>query len=102
MSNWNMPPGVSTRDIPGQEDDCDDAPRERPTDPMENWIMKPALEWLEQAEHGENKERCRGIAALLRDPNAWLHQDCKPLDTVEFDERNEVLFGACDSGMCFV
>lgn len=46
--------------------DSPDAPRERPTDPMENWLMKPALEWLEQAEHGENKERCKNIAVLLR------------------------------------
>lgn len=36
-------------------------------DPMENWLMKPALEWLEQAEHGENQQRCKMIADLLRD-----------------------------------
>lgn len=37
------------------------------SDPMENWLMKPALEWLEQCEHGEDNERCNGIAAMLRD-----------------------------------
>lgn len=37
-----------------------------------------------------------------RDPHAWLHQDCKPLDQVKFDEKNEVLFQHCDTGVCFV
>ena len=37
-----------------------------------------------------------------RDPHAWLTAECKPLDQVDFDEKNEVLFGSCDSGMCFV
>ena len=36
-------------------------------DPMENWLMKPALEWLEQAEHLHDNERCKMIASLLRD-----------------------------------
>lgn len=38
-----------------------------PIDPMENWLMQPALEWLEQAEHLHDNERCKTIAALLRD-----------------------------------
>lgn len=37
-----------------------------------------------------------------RDPHAWLHNECRPLDQVDFDERNEVMFGSCDSGLCFV
>ena len=59
------------------------------------WEQKVAPRDLQKAIHFEREIQ-------KRDPNAWLHQDCKPLDTVEFDERNEVLFGACDSGMCFV
>lgn len=37
-----------------------------------------------------------------RDPHAWLHSDCKPLDQADFSERNEVLFQRCESGVCFV
>lgn len=37
-----------------------------------------------------------------RDPHLWLHSECKPLDTVNFDDKNEVMFGNCDSGLCFV
>ncbi len=37
-----------------------------------------------------------------RDPHVWLHNECRPLDQVDFDERNEVMFGSCDSGLCFV
>ena len=36
------------------------------TDPMQNWLMKGALEWLEQAEHGGENERCKVIAGMLR------------------------------------
>jgi hypothetical protein len=43
-----------------------------PSQPEENWLMKPALEWLEQAEHGGEKERCQMIADLLRD--LWRRQ----------------------------
>ena len=35
------------------------------------------------------------------DPNIWLHNTCMPLDQVEFDTRQEVMFGTCESGMCF-
>ena len=36
-----------------------------------------------------------------RDPHAWLHSTCVPLEQVEFDSRQEVMFGGCESGMCF-
>jgi hypothetical protein len=54
-----------------------DAPQQ-PTDPMENWLMKPSLEWLEQAEHGADQDRCKMIAAMLRD--LWQKQ-CVPSET---------------------
>lgn len=43
-----------------------------PVDPMENWLMKPCLEWLEQAEHGDENKRCQMIASILRD--LWKRQ----------------------------
>jgi hypothetical protein len=46
---------------------------------MGNWLMKPCLEWLEQAEHGENKQRCQMIADILRD--LWSRQ--KPLEGID-------------------
>lgn len=37
-----------------------------------------------------------------RDPNAFVHSDCVPLDKADLDERNGVLFGhGCTSGHCF-
>jgi len=38
----------------------------------------------------------------LRDPNAFLHPDCVPIDQADLSDQNGVLFGHCDSGMCFV
>lgn len=37
-----------------------------------------------------------------RDPNAFLHADCIPLEDADLSDHNGVLFGHCDSGMCFV
>jgi len=37
-----------------------------------------------------------------KDPNAYLHGDCKPLEDCDFTDYNESLFSHCDSGMCFV
>lgn len=37
-----------------------------------------------------------------RDPDVWLHPSAVPLENVEFDEKNEVMFGSCQSGLCFV
>jgi len=36
-----------------------------------------------------------------RDPNVFLHGDCKPLEDVDLSDYNESLFGHCDSGLCF-
>lgn len=37
-----------------------------------------------------------------RDPHAFLHADCVPLDKANLDDANGVLFSHCESGMCFV
>lgn len=37
-----------------------------------------------------------------RDPNAFLHPDCIPLEHADLSDPNGVLFGHCDSGLCFV
>lgn len=60
--------------------------REAVGDPMENWLMKPALEWLEQAEHCDNNDRCKRIAALLRD--LWRNQ--LPRSEIEEPKHPEV------------
>jgi len=36
------------------------------------------------------------------DKNAFLHHDCVPLEDADLEEINGVLFGHCDTGMCFV
>lgn len=37
-----------------------------------------------------------------RDPHAWIHSDCVPLEEANLDDANGVLFGhACTSGHCF-
>jgi hypothetical protein len=38
-----------------------------------------------------------------KDPHAYLHSDCVPLEDADLDDRNGVLFGhECNSGHCFV
>jgi len=37
-----------------------------------------------------------------RDPHAFLHADCVPLDEADLSEANGVLFNHCETGMCFV
>jgi hypothetical protein len=37
-----------------------------------------------------------------RDPDAWLHKSCKPLDQVDFTQPEDLFSRPCDSGMCFV
>jgi len=42
------------------------------------------------------------VALRKKDPHVWLHADAKPLSEADFSDKNESLFGDCDSGMCFV
>ena len=37
-----------------------------------------------------------------RDPHAWLHRQCVPLDQVDFSKPEDLFSRACDSGACFV
>mgnify|MGYP000440959959 FL=1 len=37
-----------------------------------------------------------------RDPHAFLHPDCVPLDEANLEDSNAVMFSHCDSGLCFI
>lgn len=37
-----------------------------------------------------------------RDPHAWLHSSCEPLNTVNFSQPEDLFNRACDSGACFI
>lgn len=56
----------------------------------------------------ENKPRDWALAVKFdkairkKDPHAFLHADCVPLEDADLSERNESLFTRCDSGNCFV
>ncbi len=36
------------------------------------------------------------------DADAWLHPSAKPLGDVTFEQSNDVMFGGCQTGLCFV
>lgn len=36
-----------------------------------------------------------------RDPNAWLHKSCKPLDQVDFTRPSDLFSEMCQTGGCF-
>ena len=37
-----------------------------------------------------------------RDPEAWLHRSCVPLDKVDFSQPEDLFSRPCDSGVCFI
>lgn len=37
-----------------------------------------------------------------KDPHAWLHRSCVPLDQVDFSKPEDLFSRPCDSGHCFV
>lgn len=61
-------------------------------------------EW-EEIKHDDPDDHTKAVALERdireRDPSVWLHNTCRPLDAVTFDHRQEVMFGGCESGMCF-
>ena len=73
---WHSPAVAPASDTPALPVDSDT--------PESHWLMKPALEWLEQAEHFHDNDRCKMIAAVLRD----LWRDSLRLRAAE-QERNK-------------
>lgn len=61
-------------------------------------------------EHRKVRERPDEWSLLIKfdrairekDPNAFLHPDCVPIEEADLDDRNESLFTRCESGQCFV
>tara|TARA_B100000029_G_C16977554_1_gene742371 strand:- start:80 stop:280 length:201 start_codon:yes stop_codon:yes gene_type:complete len=37
-----------------------------------------------------------------KDPHAFFHRSCKPLDQVDFEREPDLFNRPCDSGLCFV
>jgi hypothetical protein len=78
-----------------------------PTPPRSNCWMCPNqsdAEWLDiKSNHPDEFRKAVELERdiQLRDPFAWMHKSCKPLDQVEF--RVADLFNRpCESGACFI
>lgn len=78
-----------------------------PTPPRSNcWMCanQNGDEWLD-LKNNQPEEFQRAVELereiQKRDPNAWLHSSCVPLDQVEF-ENNDQRARQCDSGQCFL
>lgn len=80
-----------------------------PTPPRSSCWMCPNHTQHEWRDIRDNKPADWQAAIKLdrelrqRDPHAFLHSDCVPLEMADLDDANGVLFGhACTSGHCFV
>lgn len=79
-----------------------------PTPPRSACYMCPNQSDAEWRDLKENRpEEFQQAVELEReirekDPFAWLHQSCQPLDQVSFDQPEDLFSRACDSGACFI
>ena len=51
---------------------------------------------------GNDREWLVNFDKSLRGKNWFLTSDCKPIDTIEFDQKNEIIFTRACSGGCFI
>ena len=79
-----------------------------PTPPRSACWMCPNKsdnEWrLQRDERPDEFARAIALEKQIhkRDPDAWLHKSCKPLDQVDFSQPDDLFSRPCDSGQCFV
>lgn len=79
-----------------------------PTPPRSNCWMCPNQSDAEWRELKSNSPQEFSKAVALekqmqeRDPFAWLHKSCVPLDQVDFSQPADPFSRACDSGACFI
>lgn len=63
-------------------------------------------QWLEIKQDGKSGDFVKAImfekGIQKKNPHVFLTAAVVPLQEVTFSEEDEVLFGSCDSGMCFV
>ena len=80
---WPTPPRSRCFDCPNQSD----------------------AEWVE-VKTGSPEEFSEAIkrdgTMRLRDPNAFLHQSCKPLSEVDLSQPDDLFSAGCPSGECFL
>ena len=78
-----------------------------PTPPRSACWMCPNMNHSEWQGLKENSPREFAQAVALevkvreKDPNAFFHRTCKPLDEVDFEREPDLFSRPCDSGMCF-
>lgn len=79
-----------------------------PTPPRSACWMCPNKsdnEWrLQRAERPDEFAKAIELEKQIhkRDPDAWLHKSCKPLDQIDFSQPDDLFLRPCDSGQCFV
>lgn len=79
-----------------------------PTPPRSSCWMCPNMgdhEWREIIKnHPDDFQKAVELEREVRakDPHAWFHKSCVPLDQVNFKEDEGLFVRACDSGNCFV
>lgn len=78
-----------------------------PEPPRSSCWMCPNHTQAEWRDIRDNKPRDWKRAVLfdrwlrMYDQHAYIHADAVPLDQADLDDKNETLFGRCESGMCF-
>jgi hypothetical protein len=78
-----------------------------PTPPRSSCWMCPNHTQIEWRDIRDNKpddwRRAVQFDKWIRtkDPHAYVHADAVPLDEADLDDKNESLFGRCESGACF-
>lgn len=79
-----------------------------PTPPRSSCYMCPNHTQVEWRDIRDNKSEDWQQAVdfdktiRLRDPHAFLHADCVPLDEADLDDKNESLFERCNTEVCYV
>lgn len=79
-----------------------------PTPPRSSCWMCPNMRHDEWQDLKENypEEFAKAVKLEIevrkKDPHAFFHRSCKPLDQVDFEREPDLFNRPCDSGLCFI
>ena len=96
--------------VPMRRHDCINAVEKMgwPTPPRSSCWMCPNMRHDEWQDLKENypEEFAKAVKLEVevrqKDPHAFFHRSCKPLDQVDFEREPDLFNRPCDSGVCFV